>query len=128
MDFAVSSGLQSGALTKVIDSPETIFGDYESQKRCHLETEKICTAAGFRFTPLILESHGGGMSQLTRGFVNWLGKAVAASRGTETSAESLRIAQRISSTLQRESARAILRRLVPAEEEPLPTAWAEWAP
>ena len=89
-----------------------------------METEVKCRAAGFIFTPVVLESHGGGMSKLTRNLVSWLGKAIAAAQGSNPDQESLRIAQRMSSTLYRESARAILRRLPLPEEERPTSAWA----
>ena len=123
-DFAISSGLQSGPLNRVVESPEVIFADYETVKRQHLETEVKCRAAGFSFTPVVLESHGGGMSKLTRNLVSWLGKAIAAAQGSNPDQESLRIAQRMSSTLHRESARAILRRLPLPEEERPTSVWA----
>ena len=123
-DFAVTSGLKSGHLGQVIKSPELVFSQYEATKRQHLSTEDVSKAAGFRFSPLVLESHGGGMSQLTRRFVSWLAGAVAATRGTDEDREALRIAQRMSATLHREGARAILRRLVPVEECRPTTAWA----
>jgi len=61
---------------------------------------------------MIIEAHGGGMSSSLRSAINWMAKA-GASLGNDSQASlSLRIAQRISCSLQRENARAVLRRMV----------------
>ena len=127
-DFAVTSGLQSGNLAHIIDTPETIFSEYEAKKREYQGTEAACTSVGVKFTPLVLEAHGGGMSLSMRKFIDWLASGTAAASGSNRSSEALRIAQRISATLHRESARAILRRLAPAAEASPTTPWADWVP
>ena len=59
--------------------------------------------------------------------VEWMAGRTAAAQHTRPEAEALRIAQRISVSLQRENARAILRRLVPAGADTQPSGWAEVA-
>jgi hypothetical protein len=127
LDFAATSGMQAG-LVRAAHEPGHVFMRYEELKRNHLQTDEQCRAAGVRFTPMILESHGGGWSGKVRGFVDWLARASAAAHHADAAEESLRIAQRISVTLQRENARAVLRRLVPVSSCPGPSGWATAAP
>ena len=117
--------MQGERIRKSAEDPEHIFEHYENFKRAYMGTGEACSAAGVRFTPLIVEAHGGALSTSFRATVNWLASAVAAARGTDKSLESLRIAQRISATLQRENARAVLRRLSLGDEEAPPSSpWA----
>ena len=109
---------------KVADDTGHVFLRYEEFKRNHLQTDEQCREAGVRFTPMVLESHGGGWSGRVRGFVDWIARATAAAHHTDTAEESLRIAQRIGVTLQRENARALLERLVPVSTGPGPSGWA----
>ena len=120
--------MQASQLRRSADLPEEVFARYEDLKRSHLDTEALCRAAGLRFTPLVLEAHAGGWSKSMRGLVDWIAESVAAARSTVKEVESLRIAQRISATLQRGNARAVLRRLGAAEEAPSPSAWADVCP
>ena len=124
LDFAATSGLQAGLFRQVAEDPGHVFLRYEEFKRNHLQTDEQCRDAGVRFTPMVLESHGGGWSGKVRGFVDWLARASAAAHHADAAEESLRIAQRISVTLQRENARAVLRRLVPVSAGPGPSGWA----
>ena len=104
--------MQSGLFSPVAETPELVFHQYERIKRLYLNTAQLCKKAGFVFCPLILEAHAGGWSPLTRAKVDWLAKSQAASQNEDPSSVSLRIAQRISCALQRENARALVRRLV----------------
>jgi len=124
LDFAATSGLQAGLFRQVAEDPGHVFLRYEEFKRNHLQTDEQCRDAGVRFTPMVLESHGGGWSGKVRGFVDWLARASAAAHHADAAEESFRIAQRISVTLQRENARAVLRRLVPVSAGPGPSGWA----
>ena len=68
---------------------------------------------GASFRPLVLEACGGGWSSALRETVAWVAtesRAMCGSAGSTPSVVSLKIAQRISCTLQRENARAVLRR------------------
>ena len=51
---------------------------------------------------MVLESHAGGWSGKSRGFVDWLARASAAAHHADAAQESLTIAQRVSVTLERE--------------------------
>ena len=59
---------------------------------------------------MVLEAHRGGWSPLLRKVFDWISKQQALVTNEEQAVVSLRVAQRISCTLHRENARAILRR------------------
>ena len=88
-------------------------------------TDHECKQAGFKFTPMILESHGGGWSPLARGVLDKIAKSQSAAWNEGQEPSSLRIAQRISCSLQRENARAVLRRLAPPASRPAAGGWGE---
>ena len=74
-------------------------------------TEALCTQQGFGFIPMVLEAHGGGMGKQFRKVVDSIAEQTAAVTGLRSEFCSLLLAQRISISLQRENARAVLRRL-----------------
>ena len=124
MDFAVTSGMRSDLFRISAVDPGTAFEHYERHKKNHLNTEQLCTAAGIRFVPLVLEAHGGGWSPMTRGFVDWVARQLAARSQEEPGSTSLRIAQRISCALQTENARAVLARMgEPVAQQPGTADW-----
>ena len=127
LDFACSSGLQASLVRQVGAEPGEVFDRYEELKRTHLPTADLCTEVGLRFTLCVLRAHGGGWNGAVRGFVGWMAGRTAATHHTRPEAESLRIAQRISLSLQREYARAVLRRLVPTAADTQASGWAELA-
>ena len=100
-----------------------LFTDYEAYKRDHLHTDRQCSDLGFRFVPLVIEAHGGGWSALLRHSVDRVAKSQHTGFAVGQEPASLRIAQRISISLQRENARAILRRLVPAQPAANEAGW-----
>ena len=60
---------------------------------------------------MVLEAHAGGWGKEARQVLDGLAKAIAATQPNSAESASLRIAQRLSITLQRENARAVLKRL-----------------
>jgi hypothetical protein len=122
-DFAVTSGMQATTLRQASAAPELLFERYETRKREHLRTAAQCAAIGLRFTPVVFEGHAGGWSPRARGVVDWMARQGAAARGEPHGDVSLRIAQRISCTLHREAARAVLRRTCEAAPRPRPGPW-----
>ena len=126
LDFAVSSGLQSELFLPGSDAPGLVFQRYEHLKRTYKDTTSLCTAQGFGFVPMVVEAHAGGWSPLARAKFDWLARVQAASHHEDPSVVSLRIAQRISCSLQRENARAILQRTVgPLDTAGPPSGWDE---
>ena len=61
--------------------------------------------------PMVVEAHSGCWGQTAKQVRKLLAESAAQCRGITKSAASLELAQRISTTLHRENARAILRRL-----------------
>ena len=98
-----------------IESPEEVFEKCEKFKRDFKLTSQACEAANFRFAPLVLEAHGGGWSGSLRALLDWIARESAAWQREPLSVISLRTAQRISVTLQRENAHAVLKRRSPVQ-------------
>ena len=67
----------------------------------------------FSFVPLVFEAHGGGWGAQTRKSLGFVSQQLRAAGDWCREGIPLRLAQRVSCSLQREAARAILRRLVP---------------
>jgi hypothetical protein len=124
-DFAVTSGMQRNLLREAASTPELLFERYESLKREHLDTDRSCTAVGFRFVPIIFEGHGGGWNPLARRCLDWIVGQMAAASGEGRREVTLRVAQRMPCTLQRENAHTILRRFT---EPPLAAEPSGWVP
>ena len=123
LDFAATSGMQASLLRQSADDPTSVIVTYEQRKRDFTpdgeteSTESLCNRQGFSFTPMVIDAHGGGMGKDFRSVVDSIGKQAAAVSGSRPDFHSLLIAQRISVTLQRENARAILRRRVDGVEQ-----------
>ena len=127
LDFAVTSGLRADLFRESINHPETVILEYEEIKKLYKETEEVCRRSGLLFKPMVIEGHGGGWGGSFRGMVDWIAQTASAVHSEAKSAISLRIAQRVSASLQRENARAILRRAPDiCSAEPLPV-WTDWA-
>ena len=110
LDFAVSSGLRDPQPGAGENDVASLFAEYEEHKRSYKETEAQCQRQGLSFTPFVVEAHAGGISPLARRALDTLSNDIAAATHSMPAAVSLKIAQRISCSLQRESARAIIRR------------------
>ena len=112
LDFACTSGLQADMMERVVLQAPVVFSEYENFKRSYKNTDEMCEARGFKFTPMIAEAHSGAWSPAARAMFAFIAGKVAAASSTHTSeeVESLHFAQRLSITLQRENARAIMRR------------------
>ncbi len=109
-DFTVRAAAAPGALRATARDPGKIFHEAERQKANHLGTAAACEGQGIVFKPLVLEALSGAFSPALREAVQWLAKQVAAANHAPTDQVSLLIAQRLSLSLHRESARAVLRR------------------
>ena len=126
-DFAVTSGLQATALRDSAVDAMSSLSDYERFKRTHDSTEVQCNQQGFVFEPLVVEAHGGGWGITARKVWSFLSKAIAAKEGRDESATAAELQQRISITLQRENARAVLRRMCGSSQpsrSATPAAWS----
>ena len=124
-DFGVTCGMQAACMRQAAEDPQSLIVEYEEKKKQHLNTKEACRTVGLRFTPRIVAAHAGGLSQTTRGVIDWIAASLAAAKGSDKAGEALRIAQRISIALHRENARAILRRIPAAEpQDAASSAWA----
>jgi hypothetical protein len=102
--------MRSDSYRAVIDNPQTVFDHYEDFKRSYKQTDQSCRVQGLQFSPMVLEAQGGGWSAALRRQVEFVARNSAAAQAETTSVMSLIVAQRISCSLQRENARAILKR------------------
>jgi hypothetical protein len=128
LDFAVSSAMRGDLLRQTAETPEAIFAIYDRQKREHLNTGQQCQAAGFNFIPMVLEAHAGGWSPTARRILDWIALQAAAAQHESPTICTLKVAQRTSCTLQRENARAILKRVVRGDTAQQPSGWAAAGP
>ena len=117
LDFAVTCGLRSDHLHHSAIDHTHALTEYEDFKRNYLATAQQCEQQGIQFTPMVVDAHGGGWGPAAKEVFKIIARAHANQTGTSISMASSEIAQRISITLERENARAILRRLGPMEED-----------
>ena len=125
LDFAVTSGLRADRYRQVAVDAGVVFAEYEDSKRAYKQTDLQCQQQGLRFTPMILEAHGGGWSTTFRRTVDWIATKAAASQHEKHAAVSLRLAQRISCILQRENARAVVRRHADEADPGIISPWVD---
>ncbi len=52
--------MTSGLRSDIFRTPGVVFQHYEQLKRDYKHTADSCKAAGFCFTPMVMEAHGGG--------------------------------------------------------------------
>ena len=101
--------------------PERILADYETFKREYVapgeiaSTDALCNGQGIEFVPVVIESHGGGWGREARHVFGRMARHLAAAQRSDEETTGLQTAQRISISLHRENARAVLRRLVSLE-------------
>ena len=126
-DIAVTSGLRADMMQEVRDTPTAVFEKYEHLKKTHQNTEEQCMQAGFDFTPVIFEAHGGSWSLTTRRVLDRIARRQQSTVLQEGLAASLRIAQRISIALQKANARAVLRRAADISSHEARCSWALYA-
>ena len=74
---------------------------------------------------MVIEAHSGAWSPAARGILNQIAKNLAAIWNEYCEIVSLRMAQRLSITLHRANARAVLRRTTPPEAGSTVLPWEE---
>ena len=122
-DLAVTSGLKSGSVALSALHAGKVAAGYEDRKRSFQDTETLCRGQGLQFVPLVAEGIGGGWGPTAVKTWRELGGLYATRLGLTASEGTEQLLQALSVTLQRENARAVLRRLPEAGEEgrgPLP--------
>ena len=109
-DFSVTSAFRLGPAVPDQSAFVDVFSSVEARKRTFLDTASQCLSAGITFCPLVIEAVGGGWSDALRSVVSWIASEGKRNSSDGCSDASFKIAQRISCTLHRENARAILKR------------------
>ena len=104
LDLAVACGLRRDRRHHSANDHTHALTEYEDFKRNYLSAAKQCGQQGLQFTPMVVDAHGGGWGLAAKEAF----KIIAREHANHGHFE---LAQRISITLERENARAILRRL-----------------
>ena len=110
-DLAVTSGMRAALLPHSAVSGSHAATAYESRKCQHQDTQTTCLAEGLQFLPLVAEACGGGWGPTATQVWKALATAIAARSNESASVEHDRLLQALAVALQRENARAVLRRL-----------------
>eukprot|EP00438_Fugacium_kawagutii_P020941 Skav211832 [mRNA] locus=scaffold305:639454:640032:- [translate_table: standard] len=110
-DLAVTSGMRSGSLRTSAGDGSAAVRDYEARKCQYKNTQQQCADQGLQFVPLVVEACAGGWGGHAVRVWRQLGGLLAGRHGTSTSEQVQHLLQIFSVVLQRESARAVLRRL-----------------
>ena len=110
LDFAVTSGLRTDMLDQTANEGSSCLTAYENLKNNHLNTAELCAKNGVTFVPMVIEAHSGGWGPTATKVWSRMSRAIALISGESSAVEALRIRQNLGLALQRENARAILRR------------------
>ena len=127
LDFAVTSGLRSDLWRQVAETPNHVFEFYEHYKRSYKDTERLCEDQGFAFLPMVMEAHSGAWSPSARRAWGFVARNMSAAWNEGQEPSSLKLAQRLCCSLQRENARAVLRRLAEADPGQVVGTWEPMA-
>ena len=116
LDFAVTSGISAGQVSKTLEDPSAVTNNYEVFKKDYQppglprSTQELCDSNGLGFSPCVFEAHSGAFGNTTRKVLSYMAEQIALATGEKFEVGSLRLAQRLSATLHKENARAILER------------------
>ena len=110
LDFAVTSGLRDSVVQDSAHDSSAVVTQYEDFKCQYLNTASLCADEGIKFIPVVAEAHGGGWGREAHKLWNALAKQKCAITGERESHEASKLLQSLGVILQRENARAILRR------------------
>ena len=110
-NLAVTSGLRSGAVAASASGGSHACVAYEAKKRAHQDTAHQCSEQGLQFVPLVAEACGGGWGPTAISTRRSLGALLSARTGESKGIVTDQLLQAFSVTLQRENARAVLRRV-----------------
>ena len=116
VDLAVTSGLQQEMIARSGMDSSAVLADYEEKKKNYLQTAQQCESAGFDFIPFVVEAHGGGLGCSGKRLCGFLASSAAVEQGQEVQESAGKLHRRLSVALQRETARAVLRRLHPSAD------------
>ena len=126
IDFAVTSGLRNDVIGAAAQDPTVVWARYEDFKRQHLRTQAQCNDRNLDFLPFIIEADGGGLGPVARKVCASIAQTGAARDGEEGSTRAASLLRRITTTVHRENARAMLRRLPVQMSVPVSSSPAAW--
>ena len=110
LDFAVTSGLRSDVVNRSAEDGSLVTRMYEDFKCSYMDTKPICQAEGVGFIPMICEADGGGWGPAASRVWSLLAQQKSVLTGESSSIIASQLLQSLGLILQRENARAILRR------------------
>lgn len=110
LDLAVTSGMRPVLLPRTATDGKHAVLEYEARKCAHQNTWDTCRGEGLQFLPLVAEACGGGWGPTAMKTLKELASAVAVRSNEPAAVEHQRLMQTLSITLQKENARAVLRR------------------
>ena len=129
LDFAVTSGLKADMLQQSAIDATRVLNSYEDGKRQYQNTADQCRQVGLQFLPMVVKAHSGAWGTTAKGVWTTFAKSYATSAGVPTSEACAILSQRLSTTLHRVNARAVLRRLSVSEpgsaDFPHAVAWSD---
>ena len=108
-DFAVTSGMRSSCLQESAADGASAATAYEGKKCSHLDTKSACEAEGVSFLPMVADA-AGGWAPTARFVWSELASFLAVASGESAQTACARVLQSVGLVLQKENARAILRR------------------
>ena len=111
LDLAVTSGMRLGSLAQTAANGQHAVAEYEVKKCSHQNTLASCGAEGLQLLPIVAEACGGGWGPIALQTFKAIATAVAARSNEPAGVEYDRLLQCLSVALQRENARAVLRRV-----------------
>ena len=121
-NFAVTSCLRPATQDT---GPTTLstrnLTEFETLKRSFHDSANRCHQNGLRFTPVVFDGHAGGWVDSARNLVTWIFERLSTPSHRTPSDINLELAQRISSSLHRDSVRATLRHRTWGDDESLTT-------
>ena len=109
LDFAVTSGMRD-IRASAQDASASVTA-YEDFKRTHLDTETLCTAEGFGFTPMVVEARGGAWGAAASKIFSELAKTKSIITGEPEDMVLSHLYQSLGVILHRENAKALLKRM-----------------
>ena len=119
LDFAVTSGLREDSMSASVADADSSLLRYEDHKCTYKDTRTQCQDQGIQFIPMVMEASGGGWGPQARKVWTRLAKASSIISGEPESKQAEALLQRLSFTLHKENARAILRRVAaPGDASP----------
>jgi len=110
LDLAATSGMRGSVLAASAADGTSAAINYESRKCSHHLTEQLCAGQGLQFVSLVVEACGGGWGPAAMNTWRKLGALHAAHIGLSNSEGVQQLLQALAIALQRENARAVLRR------------------